>query len=448
MMETTEKNPPYLALLKQQIEEKVAWGDSTQWTHRDFDQLGERIWEDTQTKLSATTLKRVWGKVAYQSQPTTNTLNALAQFVGYEHWRDYVGQQESTPSAVAISAPSSESSTSSSWWTSTRFVLALSIPLLLVGILFFGPWVDRSGAIDSTAVSFSSDPVTQSLPNTVVFHYDVSSVPSDRIAIQQSWDERLRAPVAKEEDTYTTTYYYPGYFRAKLLVDNQVVKEHDLYVKSDGWMTIAEAEPIPHYLPNDSLPTGQLQVPTGRLRQQELLTRAEVPWINYYYVEDFGPLDANHFTLETRIKNDFAQGEAVCQTSQVNVICSRGHFSIPLAIPGCVGELTMALGKERITGKTHDLSFLGADLSEWQTLRCEVRDRQVTLLLNGQPVYKGTYPDDVGKVVGLRYRFHGPGAVDYVRLWNRQGKAVYEEEFGGLLTSASGLRKNLFHRDS
>lgn len=70
--------------LKQQIEAKVAWGGSAQWTHQDFDQLSERIWEATQTKLSATTLKRLWGKVSYRSQPATNTLDALAQFVGYD----------------------------------------------------------------------------------------------------------------------------------------------------------------------------------------------------------------------------------------------------------------------------------------------------------------------------------------------------------------------------
>ena len=199
-------------------------------------------------------------------------------------------------------------------------------------------------------------------------------------------------------------------------------------------MTIAEAEPtqgrpVPHYLPNDSSTRGQWQVSPALLRQQDLLTRDVVPWINYYYVQDLGELSGNHFTLETRIKNDFAQGEAVCQTSLVNVICSQGHFSIPLAIPGCVGELTLALGKERISGKTHDLSSLGTNLSRWQTLRCEVRDRQVSLFLNDKLVYQGSYPDDVGKIAGLRYRFHGPGAIDYVRLWDAQGEVVYEEEF-------------------
>ena len=432
MMKTTEETLTYIELLKQQIEEKVAWGSSTQWAHQDFNELSERIWEDTQTKLSVTTLKRLWGKVDYQSQPTANTLNALARFAGYDHWRDFIGQHETTFHTVP--AVSSETPLASSWWTARKLALVISVPLLLVGLLSFNRWINRPDAVDSSLVSFTSEPVTQGLPNTVVFHYDASSLLSEDIAIQQSWDRRLRASVAKEKDTYTTTYYYPGYFKAKLLANNQVVKEHDLYIQSDGWMTIAEAEPtqggsVPYYLSNDSSTRGQWQVSPTLLRQQDLLTRDAVPWINYYYVQDLGELSGNHFTLETRIKNDFAQGEAVCQTSLVNVICSQGHFSIPLAIPGCVGELTLALGKERISGKTHDLSSLGTNLSVWQTLRCEVRDRQVSLFLNDKLVYQGSYSDDVGKIAGLRYRFHGPGAIDYVRLWDAQGEIVYEEEF-------------------
>ena len=439
-MKTTEDISLYTDALKQQIEAKVAWGSSTQWTHQDFDQLSERIWEDTQTKLSATTLKRLWGKVSYSSQPATNTLNALAQFVDYEHWRDFVGQQE-VQLPVTKKAPR-RSTMVASWGSGRRLALAISIPLMVLGVWLFNPWTNPADTVDLSTVRFTSEPVTQGLPNTVVFQYDASSVAAGDIVIQQSWDKRLRASVDKAADTYTATYYYPGYFRAKLLADDRVIKEHDLYVKSDGWMTIAEPAQghIPHYLPTDTT-AGQLRTSTGLLDQQQILTRDEVPWINYYFVQDLGELSANNFSLETRLKNDFSQGEAVCQTSYVNVICSKGHFSLPLSIPGCVGQLTMALGKERIDGTTHDLSAFGTNLAEWQTLRCEVRNRRVTLYLNDRTIYTGAYANDVGKVVGLRYRFHGPGTVDYVRLTDGHRRVVYEEDFGEAAVSLARTDK-------
>ena len=448
-MKTTPTEQPYIDLLKQRIEAQMAWGDSAHWTHQDFNELSERIWEGTQTKLSASTLKRLWGKVQYRSQPTTNTLNALAQFVGYEHWRDFVGRHPVGQDAMGqpaaeikktVATPSTSSV--SSRWSGRRLVWAISIPLLVITAFFFNRWINLpaggtppggappGGAplIDPSTVSFTSEPVTLGLPNTVVFHYDVSATSSQDIAIQQSWDERLRASVSPNQNTHTATYYYPGYFRAKLLVDGQVVKEHDLYIRSDGWMTTAEAAPVPHYLPTH-VSGGQMQVSEALLQQKKLLTRDEAPWIRYSYVEDMGALSANDFTLETRIKNEYNQGEAVCQEVQVSVLCSEGHYAIPLAIPGCVGQLSMALGTKGISGTTHDLSALGYDLSQWQTLRLEVRNRQVTVYVNDQLVWKDTYTEDAGKIAGVRYRFHGPGAVDYVRLLDGGGELVYAEDF-------------------
>ena len=463
-MKTTPTEQPHIDLLKQRIEAQMAWGDSAHWTHQDFNELSERIWEGTQTKLSASTLKRLWGKVQYRSQPTTNTLNALAQFVGYEHWRDFVGRHPVERHPVerhpverhpvgqdAMGQPAAEikktvatpsTSSVSSRWSGRRLVWAISIPLLVITAFFFNRWINRpaggappggappGGAllVDPSTVSFTSEPVTLGLPNTVVFHYDVSATTSQDIAIQQSWDERLRTSVSPNQNTYTATYYYPGYFRAKLLVDGQVVKEHDLYVRSGGWMTIAEAVPVPHYLPTHAS-SGQMRVSEALLQQKKLLTRDEAAWIRYCYVEDLGKLSANDFTLETRIKNDYNQGDAVCQEVQVSVLCSEGYYAVPLAIPGCVGQLNMALGTKGVSGTTHDLSALGCDLSQWQTLRLEVRNRQVTVHVNDQPVWKDSYTDDAGKIAGLRYRFHGPGAVDYVRLLDGGGELVYAEDF-------------------
>jgi hypothetical protein len=89
----------------------------------------------------------------------------------------------------------------------------------------------------------------------------------------------------------------------------------------------------------------------------------------------------------------------------------------------------MALGEQRISGATYDLSGLGSRLSEWQTLRFTVRDSHITLYLNDQEVYKGKLENDVGKVVGLRYRFHGPGAVDYIQLSHPDGRIAFSEDY-------------------
>ena len=74
-------------------EEKTGWGDSTQWSNQDFLQLSELIKERTDVTISHVTLKRIWGKVKYESLPNTHTLNTLVQFLGYENWRDFSVKQ-------------------------------------------------------------------------------------------------------------------------------------------------------------------------------------------------------------------------------------------------------------------------------------------------------------------------------------------------------------------
>src|SRR5687767_14779314 len=77
------------------IEQSLNWGSSENWTNQDFENLSEKIFDKTQVRLSVSTLKRIWGKVRYDSSPTPATLNVLARFVGLENWRSF--QQTYSP---------------------------------------------------------------------------------------------------------------------------------------------------------------------------------------------------------------------------------------------------------------------------------------------------------------------------------------------------------------
>lgn len=84
-------------------ESNTGWGDSDEWTNQDFVILSEKIQERTGVALSHVTLKRVWGKVKYDSLPNTHTLDTLVQFLGYENWRDFRSQNgNGTASAIAL----------------------------------------------------------------------------------------------------------------------------------------------------------------------------------------------------------------------------------------------------------------------------------------------------------------------------------------------------------
>jgi hypothetical protein len=75
--------------VKRLYEEKTGWGDSNLWENQDFLDLSEMVFDKTGIALSHVTLKRIWGKVRYESLPRTNTLNTIVQFLGYRNWREF-----------------------------------------------------------------------------------------------------------------------------------------------------------------------------------------------------------------------------------------------------------------------------------------------------------------------------------------------------------------------
>lgn len=444
--------------LKREIEAQLNWGEISQWRNKDFSDLSERIWERTHVRLSPTTLKRIWGKVNYDSQPTTKTLDALAQFGGYEHWRDFLirAQKETHAQDINTELELEERPfrnfrfppnvffkrnlfvelSNIRYAISPQFIsrmLAISCAgVLLIGTIFmYRFWIfSEDLRVDSSKIIFYSEPVTQGIPNTVIFHFDVSHL-SDRfpISIQQSWDSRLRREIHPSDTSLTTTYYSPGYFRAKLLYNERLIKSHDIYVRSDGWMAIIDRFPIPLYLSNLQQSNGILSVSVDQLKKEEIIQNDSVPWLVYYYVDDLGDISSNTFTLETAIKSDFNEGDAICQESHIGILCSKGRFNVPFVIPGCVGTINLVAGDKYIDGKKEDLSSLGSDLSQWQPIRIQLTNKNVYIFRNEKQVYQTSYSEDVGKIVGFRYRFRGAGSVQYIRLKDENQAIIFEDYF-------------------
>lgn len=75
-----------LSRLLGQVEEKAG---RKMKTPKDFDFLVEQIYERTHTRISVSTLKRLWGYVDSYPSVRESTLDLLAQFVGYENYRQF-----------------------------------------------------------------------------------------------------------------------------------------------------------------------------------------------------------------------------------------------------------------------------------------------------------------------------------------------------------------------
>jgi hypothetical protein len=405
-------NAHYLSQCRSLIEEKLGWGNSVDWQNQDFENLSERIFEETKVLLSTSTLKRIWGKVRYQSTPNTTTLDGLAQFVGYPDWRTFKASKsqsledkkiESTPKRVL------------NW----PFKKVLFIAVLILFTIFTGFWLGKKNGklLQYENVQFTSKPVTLGLPNTVIFQYDASHSTADSVFIQQSWDPGRRFRVDKQLHEYTSTYYLPGYYRAKLILNDSIVKEHDVYIATEGWIGMIENNPIPVYLPNDLFKARTtMGIYEKDLLEQKIEIQKEVPVCTITKVDTSIDVPSENFSLLAQLTNTYNKSDGICQKTYITLFGTEGVIEIPLSRIGCVGEIGLMIGMNYIDGRTSDLSGFGVDFKKEVELRCETKNQKIEIRVNDHIAYTGEFKQNIGRLVGAKIKFIGTGVVHYFEL--------------------------------
>ncbi|HLZ87625.1 MAG TPA: hypothetical protein VKQ52_10305 [Puia sp.] len=441
--------------VKKLFEEKTGWGDSEKWSNQDFLQLGELIREETGVTISHVTLKRIWGKVKYESLPNTHTLNTLVQYLGFENWRDFSVRQtapEPKPEEVVMlrkeperpggngpeqdallaGAPVKEAEgvkqeepVGERRWRKVVWMVAPLAVIMLV-LLFLKGQQPPPQARD---YSFSSKKtVSKGLPNSVIFDYDATRSPDDSVVIQQSWDTTRRVKVPRNGHQYTSVYYYPDFYHATLQVHGHVVKTHSLLIQTDGWLPLVEQDPVPVYFKtHEAISGGKMSLSLDQIRSKNILLQPSPPTVMFANVRDFGEIYSDHFTFETSLRNDYAEGSAVCQETRIYLLCEGTAIWVPLIAKGCVSTVDLYFTYFYTSGKREDLSSLGVNFSDYIKLRIESDSGKAKILINDQLAY--TVPRHIlhSKIIGILYRFKGTGSVDYVSLGN--GKTEYSDNF-------------------
>jgi len=282
--------------------------------------------------------------------------------------------------------------------------------------------------IDSSLFTFSSKKVIDlGVPNTVVFDYDASAAsPGDSIFIQQSWDKTLSRQVKYDQRQHTSIYYYPGFFEAKLVVNGEVVKEHNLLIKTDGWLPIVEQPGAPVYFNSeDAIHDGILQLPVKAIEASNIDMQPKAPWTAYYNVRDLGELMSDDVIFETSVKNDYTSGSNACQYVEIRLQFEGPAVLIPLSAKGCVSTIGIA----DTDGTERDLSAFGCDFNDWVNVKCVIKDKVAEIFVDNVSAIKLKVTGGRAKMVEVGYRFQGTGSVDFVRLTNNAGKVFYEEDF-------------------
>lgn len=418
--------------LRTLIEEQLQWGESMGWNNYDFEKLSDKIQEKTGVTLSVSTLKRIFGRVNYKSAPSLTTLNILTQFAGFKDWRSFVQSlkeesvvtvvQESLPLVEKIAAPKKE-----------KHFIFIKIVLPAVAILLLGfitlNFLSVKGKRDLSAFRFSSKTIlTEGLPNSVVFDFDASAANGkDSVFISQTWDTRRKILINKNDKHHSAIYYYPGYFRAKLMIGDEIVREHDIQIKTDGWLGLIEAEwgKEPFYFKKDEITRGnEVVIDRPLLSKYNINLLPQLPPIRLYNQQDVHNITTDNFSFETELKNDFDSGANACQHIEVLLQAKDDILIVPLVNKACVGDIYLAAYGFYTNSKKDDLSGFGCNLHDWTKLRIMCINKHILFFINNKEVYSADITHLPTEIVGVQYRFNGVGAVRNTILSNGKNKEV------------------------
>ena len=403
------------------VEQKFDRGPSSTWDTNDFNDLGRHIQEETGTLLSVSTLKRLSGKVSYASQPNKATLNALAEYIGYPNWVSFTNKE----TRQVLKRHN---------WSKTKVPTKYAILLLLLILAFLSAaylYTNIGGTTyDANNFVFNGESVSNGLPNSVVFNYDATAADDQsKIEIQQDWDESKRVIVNKNDSVSTSIYYRPGFFKSKLVVDGNIVKEKDILIPTKDWVGVIETDSIPIYLDmEDYQSENSLSIKAGTLEKYGVDPRAARTPVGLYQIKDFGELYTSNFEMSALIRNDFRSGKSICQSAQLVIVDEDGPISIILTDKGCISDIMLHAFGKTIDGKKTDLSGFGVDFQDFVELKCVSKNGQLEILLDNQPVFSFNIPDDPKKILGCSIHFEGAGTVQNLEFKNEHGM-VYSYGF-------------------
>jgi len=423
------KRDKRLELILSHVEAKFNRGASTDWKNRDFEDLNFEILKKTKTTISALTLKRIFGKIQTSDDyfPQKATYNALMIYSGLDS-----SAFESVPESVLYPDQKSEqtdlsaniqSEPTSKQRKFSPYVWAFLFTLLVLGIYFVSNRWQKT-VINGQLILKKTEGFN---PMTAHFEY---STPNTRDSFHIIFDENF-PPIDILPGKGKTSYYYqyPGYFNATLLAGKQVISDTvPILVQTNGWQALAyyfEQKYKERYFPlsvaryADGIfhPTPTEYAKVGMDTNKIVVLRFD----NYRPTNVSG----DSFYLQTEFKNSDTFSGIRCNSVYL-VVCGRnGLVHFRFANPGCSHWLYYDLSEKRENNGTRDMSEFTFDLTKWQTIRIENKNKKVKLYVDNVLKLSDSYSKSIGEIVGVTLIFHGSGYLRSFNLKDIAGKDIF-----------------------
>ncbi|MEL6305724.1 MAG: hypothetical protein AAFQ20_13155 [Bacteroidota bacterium] len=424
---------PVDSTLLEKVKKKIATEtnlvETRVWSQKDFEFLSFFIEEKTGCRLSVSTLKRIWSN-DYQRLPHISTLNALSTAAFDKNWQHLKSASIANRNAKKAGSDKKSSVGQKKSYPKIAVGLLLLIPIVL--ILIGGETAIQKGQpkkTEVTEVPFGHTKTLENqLPNTVVFQYDIEAIDANRFFLQQSWDKSRRVEIFKGARERTDIYYIPGYFTAKLIADEEVIKEMPVHITYKNWF-IAARQPMSNIVTFDKdlwLRKDYLGIDTETLGSKGIDVNRNFQ-LAYYHVKDFD-VDGDNLTYKASFRMDPLEN-VDCPIMNIHLQGTNGYYWIMIGNKGCGSELSQRVGDKLHDGKTQDLTKLTTNMYQWNEFEIRAVDKNVHIAVNGSEVFSTSYKTPIDGIMEISYFFNGMGQIDNVELKDGQEEIKFSDEF-------------------
>jgi hypothetical protein len=410
---------------------KAGFADSSKLIQRDLEFLCDSIESKTGVLISLSTIRRLL-QGQFSRQPQAATLNAIANFIGYQNWQDLKLNKNPEPRVVNSVEAKEEKLTKKVF--PVRLAVLTSILVFAAVGLFAALRKTKHKPAHFEKAAFSVRKTTQNdLPNTVVFNYNVEDVVADSFFIQQSWDKRRRVKIDKNKHTLTDIYYEPGYHVAKLIANDEVIKTMDVSIPTDRWFFYAReksfsTKPPVYISPTDSgIKNGSLLLNKEDVIKTGLNVQGENQYIQVYFPTRI-EYSSDNFILHCRIRVKQLTN-VFCPYFMCEVFCQRNFIFFTSSPKGCASEMMVQFGENFLSGKANDFSGIATNVNEWQDVVITIENRKAKIRINDKEVFSTQYNQSSGLITGLGFISNGLPEVDFVSLQTLDGKNIYSNDF-------------------
>lgn len=430
----------FFRLWAKEVQKKKNWSHYSDWTNHEFQILSEEISEKVKFSINRNTIRKIIENIDSPSgyNPYTATKDALAQYIEYKSWQEF-RKKSNIPTSNRKQTIKQLS------------VAAISvIALLIIGFYVF---IQKQTSAEDGSFEFEIENPVGVNPHTIVSNYDVSKLKTDNIKIdygQVNADGKyVLVDVSKQTNINKACFHYPGSYDVRLFVDDKVVSTKKVWIYSNDWFVYAiDAKPyinqieLPEMLKKAGVPPLQF-IPFSSILDvntsdglfhvpEERIMAIDGQDVNYHlhlkYFKPFG-IDLRDSKFSIRFKDEnFAQGVS-CSEMAFYLHCEKDIVGFKFAQRGCDRYTHERIGSYFKAGQDYKLEHLILNYSDFRTLSVISDTDKISLVIDDVIVKTFDGIEDFGEIRGIHIFFKGSPYIDYVRLLNREGKAVFVEDF-------------------